>query len=79
MVEKRGLKHQSAGDESDAALHAKLFRHLVFHGHVEHRCQTAAIVGGDVAFVQGGVFHYIVVKYGEETEEMRGIVDGRAV
>ena len=42
--------------------------------HVEHRAQTAAVLGGISAFVEGDVFYGVGIKGREKSEGVRWIV-----
>ena len=73
------VHHQAACEDSDASGHGETIGNLVEGLHIEHRRETAVIARRNIAFVQGGVFHHVVIKHREESQEMRGVIDRSVV
>ena len=70
VVKQRHFQHQTTGYQTDTTPHSELLGHVVLHRHVQNRGKPAAKIGRNVALVERGILHHIVVEHREEAQEM---------
>src|SRR6185437_4596054 len=75
----RSFDGDPAGEQTDAGGAGKFFFVAFARGDIEDGSDPATVLGGDAAFVQFDPFYDLRVKGGEESEEVRRVIDGRVV